>query len=119
MATLGPREMDLAWMIFIHRFFEDLATMAGLPGLPDFLRRDDVAATYRDLTGHEARDLEFYNAVRRAAARDHHVPRAEPRCRVRPGRRARRPGRHDPAPQTLEEMLDGVYWPRIDSEGVA
>ncbi len=21
--------------------------------------------------------------------------------------------------KTLEEMLDGVYWPRIDSEGVA
>ncbi|XGU18600.1 phosphotransferase [Rhodococcus sp. 3Y1] len=31
MATLGPRELDLGWMIFQHRFFEDLAAMAGLP----------------------------------------------------------------------------------------
>ena len=46
MASLGPREVDLGWTIFLHRFFDDLALAFGLPGLPDFLRREDVAATY-------------------------------------------------------------------------
>ena len=60
MAALGPREIDLAWMIFIHRFFQDIGKMFGHPGLPDFLRREDVVARYRDATGHEPRDLDFY-----------------------------------------------------------
>jgi aminoglycoside phosphotransferase (APT) family kinase protein len=60
MAALGPRELDLGWFIFLHRFFQDLAEMAGLPGLPDFLRRDDVVRTYEELTGSVARDLNFY-----------------------------------------------------------
>ena len=47
-------------MIFQHRFFEDLAAMAGLPGMPDFLRREDVADAYRSLSGHQVVDLDFY-----------------------------------------------------------
>ncbi|MFR9751858.1 phosphotransferase family protein [Nocardia sp. 004] len=60
MAALGPRELDLGWVIFIHRFFQDLATRFGQPGLPDFLRRDDVVAEYQALTGYQVRDLDFY-----------------------------------------------------------
>jgi aminoglycoside phosphotransferase (APT) family kinase protein len=60
MAALGPREIDVTWMIFIHRFFQDVAKMFHHPGLPDFMRRDDVVAWYRELTGHEPRDLDFY-----------------------------------------------------------
>ncbi|MEU0570019.1 phosphotransferase family protein [Nonomuraea sp. NPDC005983] len=60
MAALGPRELDLAWMIFLHRFFQDITESLGLPGLPDFMRRDDVCRTYRDLTGYEPRDMGFY-----------------------------------------------------------
>lgn len=119
MATLGPREMDLAWMVFIHRFFEDLATMAGLPGLPDFLRRDDVAATYRDLTGHEARDLEFYTLY---AALRHAIIMFRVQSRAVAFGQAEAPADPDDMilhRKTVEEMLDGVYWPRIDSEGVA
>jgi len=119
MATLGPREMDLAWMIFIHRFFEDLATMAGLPGLPEFLRRDDVAATYRDFTGHEARDLEFYTLY---AALRHAIIMFRVQSRAVAFGQAEAPADPDDMilhRKTLEEMLDGVYWPRIDSEGVA
>lgn len=59
-ATLGPRELDLGALIFSHRFADDLAHEAGLPGLPDFLRPDDVAATYFDITGYRPRDLDFY-----------------------------------------------------------
>ena len=60
MAALGPRELDVAWLIYGHRIFEDIAATMGLPGMPDFLRPDDVADCYEALTGHTPRDLEFY-----------------------------------------------------------
>ncbi|MEX2255209.1 MAG: phosphotransferase family protein [Acidimicrobiia bacterium] len=62
MASLGPAELDVGWLITLHAFFEDVATTYGLPGLPDFLRCDDVVATYESLTGYAPRDLDFYNA---------------------------------------------------------
>ncbi|MEU6560918.1 phosphotransferase family protein [Nocardia nova] len=60
MATLGPRELDVAWLIFIHRFFQDIATRFDQPGLPDYLRRDEVVARYEQKTGHHLRDLDWY-----------------------------------------------------------
>ncbi|MET7767533.1 phosphotransferase family protein [Nocardia sp. NPDC005366] len=60
MAAIGPRELDVAWVIFIHRFFQDLAVRFGQPGLPDFLRRDVVTAEYEKFSGHRVRDLDFY-----------------------------------------------------------
>lgn len=57
MASVGPRELDLGWIIFLHRFFQDLAEVATLPGLPDFCKREDIAAEYAALTGHHAADL--------------------------------------------------------------
>jgi aminoglycoside phosphotransferase (APT) family kinase protein len=60
MAALGPRELDVAWMIWAHRNFEDIAAKYGLPGMPHFFRRADVVETYQALTGHELTDLDFY-----------------------------------------------------------
>ncbi|MBF6329451.1 phosphotransferase family protein [Nocardia transvalensis] len=60
MAALGPRELDVAWVIFIHRFFQDIATQFDQPGLPDFLRRDDVVSHYQRRTGYTLRDLDWY-----------------------------------------------------------
>lgn len=60
MATLGPRELDVSWIIFAHMVFQELAGLGGLPGLPDVLREDDVRATYRDLTGIELGDLRWF-----------------------------------------------------------
>ncbi|GAB2722871.1 phosphotransferase family protein [Nocardia thraciensis] len=60
MAALGPRELDIAWIIFIHRFFQDIATRFDQPGLPDYLRRDDVVDHYQLLTGYTVRDLDWY-----------------------------------------------------------
>jgi aminoglycoside phosphotransferase (APT) family kinase protein len=60
MAGLGPRELDVAWLICGHLVFQDLAASLGLPGMPDFLRADDVCARYEDITGHAPRDLDFY-----------------------------------------------------------
>jgi aminoglycoside phosphotransferase (APT) family kinase protein len=60
MATVGPREIDVGWFIFLHRFFEDLTSELGMAGLPDFLERDQVAAQYAACTGHEPRDLDWF-----------------------------------------------------------
>jgi aminoglycoside phosphotransferase (APT) family kinase protein len=60
MATLGPREIDVAWIIFAHLVFQELAGLAGLPGLPDFMRESDVRSTYRQLTGVKLHDLKWF-----------------------------------------------------------
>lgn len=60
MAALGPRELDLAWLVNAHCVFEFLASSFGLDGMPHFLRLDDVAAYYERTTGYAPRDLEFY-----------------------------------------------------------
>ena len=60
MVALGPRELDVSWVIFAHLVFEELAGLAGLPGLPQVLREDDVRATYRQLTGVELGDLHWF-----------------------------------------------------------
>jgi aminoglycoside phosphotransferase (APT) family kinase protein len=60
MAALGPRELDVAWFVFLHRFFQDIAEFFGLDGLPDFLRRSDVERCYQELSGYSLRDMDFY-----------------------------------------------------------
>ncbi len=60
MATLGPREMDVAWIIFAHMVFQELAGLAGMPGLPDVMREEDVRATYTEHTGVELGDLQWF-----------------------------------------------------------
>lgn len=62
MAGLAPPESDVAWMIYLHRMFEDMAAQYGFPGMADFLRRDDVAAEYERRSGHSPRDLDWYIA---------------------------------------------------------
>ncbi|MFI6877720.1 phosphotransferase family protein [Streptomyces sp. NPDC050400] len=69
MAALAPREVDLGWTVYLHRFFQDLTESFGQSGLPDFLRRDRVEARYAELTGHTPRDMDFhtlYAALRHA-----------------------------------------------------
>lgn len=69
MADLAPREVDLGWTVYLHRFFHDLTVAFGQQGLPDFLRRDRVEARYAQLTGHTPRDMDFhtlYAALRHA-----------------------------------------------------
>ena len=66
MATLGPRELDVSWMVFAHRVFEAITGVLELPGMPGFLREDDVRAAYEQLTGVSLGDLGWfhvYNAV--------------------------------------------------------
>ncbi|MFD5630204.1 phosphotransferase family protein [Streptomyces sp. NPDC127072] len=60
MAARAPREVDLGWTVYLHRFFQDLTVGFGQPGLPEFLRRDRVERRYAELTGHTPRDMDFY-----------------------------------------------------------
>ncbi|WP_040780550.1 phosphotransferase family protein [Nocardia pneumoniae] len=109
MAALGPRELDLGWVIFIHRFFQDLATRFGQPGLPDFLRRDDVVAKYQALTGHPVRDLDFYLVY--AALRHAIVMARVKRRMIHFGEDTDTPDRDDYVMHraSLEALLDGTY----------
>ena len=60
MACLGPAEVDLAWMIFLHRFFQNMAETYGMPGIPGFMDRDRMAAIYTEFTGRPVEALEWF-----------------------------------------------------------
>ncbi|WP_040808414.1 phosphotransferase family protein [Nocardia concava] len=60
MATIGPRELDLAWLLFGHRTFQTIANNFGFPGMPDFMREDDVKTAYSEYSGVEIGDLTWY-----------------------------------------------------------
>jgi aminoglycoside phosphotransferase (APT) family kinase protein len=60
MVALGPRELDVAWMIYAHMVFQELTGLAGLPGLPEVMREEDVRATYQRLTAAELGDLRWF-----------------------------------------------------------
>jgi aminoglycoside phosphotransferase (APT) family kinase protein len=60
MVGIGPRELDVSWLLYGHRVFEDIANGYGLPGMPGFLRLEDVASTYEKLTGYAPRDLQWF-----------------------------------------------------------
>jgi aminoglycoside phosphotransferase (APT) family kinase protein len=60
MACLGPRQLDIAWLIYAHEIFEHLAASFGSPGMPDFMREADVVSAYEQRTGTVLGDLRFY-----------------------------------------------------------
>ncbi|MGQ0824032.1 MAG: phosphotransferase family protein [Actinomycetota bacterium] len=110
MATVGPKEVDLAWMIFLHRFFQDLAERFAMPGLPDFMRRDVLVAKYEELSGQSVEHLEWFEVY--AALRFAIVS-------VRTSTRGIAYGSMDPPADVddlimfrglVEQMLAGTYW---------
>lgn len=60
MAVVGPRELDISWIIFAHMVFQEIAGLAGLAGLPHILREEDVRSTYKEFTGVELGDLTWF-----------------------------------------------------------
>jgi aminoglycoside phosphotransferase (APT) family kinase protein len=110
MVGLAPREMDLAWMIFLHQFFEDLTAKLELPGMPDFMRVADVASSYEAASGHTPRDLEFYLVY---AAIRHGIVMSRVQQRSIHFGEAEMPDDPDDLIMhrtLLESMLDGRYW---------
>ena len=109
MAALAPREVDLAWYLFIHRFFQDLAELFQQPGLPDVAKRAELIETYERLSGHRVRDFDWY--VMYAALRYAIVMSQVKRRMIHFG--------EDSAPETPDEyvmfaptmraLLDGTY----------
>lgn len=113
MAAIGPRELDIAWMIFLHRFFQDITEMAGMEGLTDFLTRDQVATAYLSETGHQPKNLDFYTLY---SALIHAVVMYRIQTRAIHFGQAEAP--EDPDDmimhrKTLEAMLEGSYWGAI------
>ena len=110
MASIAPPEVDLGWMVFWHRFFQDLAERYGLAGMPAFMRLADVVDTYRDASGAAPRDMEFF--VTYAAIRSAVVMWRTTERQVHFGDTERPSDPDDMITHraTLERMLDGTYW---------
>ena len=60
MAAVAPPEMDLAYLAYMHAYFESIAHRYELPGLPDLGRLGALATHYERATGYTPRDLGFY-----------------------------------------------------------
>ncbi len=110
MAALGAPEADLAWMQFMHAFFQEMAEAAGQAGIPGFMERTEVATTYEELSGRTVKNLDYYEVF--AALRWGSIS-------IRTSARAVAVG-HMEKPDTpeglimcrhmLERMIDGSYW---------
>ncbi len=112
MATTGPREVDLAWMIFLHEFFDDMAVRFGLAGMKDFLQRDSVIAEYEKLTGHAVTALEWFEVF---AALRFAIVSVRTSTRGIAYGQMERPADLDDLimfRNLLEQMIDGTYWKR-------
>ncbi|MFN8050967.1 MAG: phosphotransferase family protein [Acidimicrobiales bacterium] len=123
MAALAPREVDLAWFIFLHRFFDDLTVQFGMEGMPDFIRRDQVEAAYEEASGYSPTDMDWYLMY---AATRHGIVFTRTSRRAAHFGDAEMPEDPDDAIMhrpTLEAMLAGTYWtsggrvPPTDDEG--
>jgi len=110
MAAVAPPEVDLGWLCYLHRFFHDLATDLGGPGLPKMLRPVDVAASYARASGYAPVDLTWFVAF--AAVRHGAIMRRVTERAILFGE-APRPEDVDDLiihRQSLRSMLDGSYW---------
>ncbi len=110
MATVGPAEIDIAWMVFLHSFFNDLAQKFELPGIPDFMQRDDVARTYEQMTGRAVGPLEWFEVF---AALRFAVVSIRTSTRGIAYGTMEKPDDPDDLVMfrsLLEQMLDGSYW---------
>lgn len=110
MASTGPRELDLGWMVYLHHFFQDFTPLVGLPGIPSMMRLDAAAASYAAASGHTPRDLDFYTMY--AALRHGIVMSRTARRGIHFGEAAMPADPNDlvmhrPA---LEAMMAGTYW---------
>jgi aminoglycoside phosphotransferase (APT) family kinase protein len=110
MASLGPREVDLAWMIFLHRFFDDLAERFEMPGMKDFMQREAAIAEYEELTGHTVRNLEWFEVF---AAQRFAIVSVRTSTRGIAYGQSEQPD--DPDDLIMfrnlqEQMLEGTYW---------
>ena len=60
MAAIGPAEVDVAWMTFMHAFFQEIAERFGMVGMPDFLTRERALRIYEEEGGRPLEHLDWY-----------------------------------------------------------
>lgn len=110
---LGPRELDLGWLVHQHRVAQDRAEQTGRPGLPDFLVLEDVVAEYARLTGYQPDSMRFY--VGYAALRHAIILTRITRRQVRFGEASMPadPNHTFAHHEAFAAMLDGTYWRKL------
>jgi aminoglycoside phosphotransferase (APT) family kinase protein len=70
MATTGPPEVDVAWMIFLHTFMQEMITTFmpdifsndGFEPIIALLQRDRVVDLYESVSGESLEELTWYEA---------------------------------------------------------
>lgn len=62
MAVFGPRELDVAWLIFFHKYFQYIALNLGFPEVPmmGYMRREDIVANYERHSSTKLQDINWY-----------------------------------------------------------
>jgi len=110
MASLGAPEVDLAWMIFLHRFFHEMAQRYGLPGLPDLLERSSAVRDYEELSGRTVRNIDYYEMF--AALRFAIISLRTSSRAIAYGQMEKPDDPDDLVMhrRLIERMLDGSYW---------
>lgn len=113
MASAAPVEVDLGWLTYMHRFFQDMTEDMGMPGLPGLLTTSSVIGRYQAITGRPVDDLRWYQMY--AAMRHGVIMRRVGERAVLHGQ-AQTPDDPDDLiihRSTLEAMLAGTYWDRL------
>ena len=62
MATAGPPEVDVAWLVFMHEFMQDMVSGHGLSGMPQLFQKDRVVELYEGFSGEQLDGLSWYLA---------------------------------------------------------
>lgn len=62
MASFGPRELDVAWLIFFHKYFQYIAMNLGFPEAPmaGYMKRNDIIAEYERLSGVKLQNMDWF-----------------------------------------------------------
>ena len=63
MTTIGPRELDVAWLVYFAEYFQMSAEGRDLAGVPALLRHDLVVDRYERATGTELVALDWFLAL--------------------------------------------------------
>ena len=58
--AVGPPELDVAWMVFFHEYFQRMAERHGRAGIPDLLDRRAVFTDYSLRSGRELQTMDWY-----------------------------------------------------------
>lgn len=63
MTTIGPRELDVAWLTYFSTTFQASAEARGHPGVPSLLRREDITRRYEETAGVELMAFDWFLAL--------------------------------------------------------